>query len=319
MKTIKKIIRVIIATIIILIVALNVYNFINLKILNKDLSTIFGYSTLEVVSGSMKPTIEVGELIVIDTNEKNYKKDDIVTFYDVNGAFVTHRIVSIDEDKMITKGDNNDSKDDPTDVDKIVGKYVCKIPFLGAVLSVIQKPVILFLILVIGILYSYLVSTEEPKEKKTRKPKHSVEERKAHATETSNEQKNNKKLQKQLLKQQKQEQQRERKQIKEDFKEFKKWKEEQRKQKEMQEFLEFRKMKEEQRKQQEDKKEKELQKRLEEENSSKQKEISKNTNSNRKYKPRKNYNSNKNNKKYQNKKHKPNKNYNNNQKNQNHR
>jgi len=317
MKTLKKIIRVIIATIIILIVALNVYNFINLKILNKDLSTIFGYSTLEVVSGSMKPTIEVGELIVIDTNEKNYKKDDIVTFYDINGSFVTHRIVSIDDDKMITKGDNNDSKDDATDVDKIVGKYVCKIPFLGAILTVLQKPIILMLILIIGILYSYLVSTEETKEKKIRKPKHSVEERKAYAIKSSNEKKNDKKLQKQLLKEQKQKQQRERKQIKEDFKEFKKWKEQQRKEQEQREFLEFRRMKEEQRKEQENKKQEELQKRLEEEHTSKQQKISKNTNSNEKYKPRKNNKSNKNNKKYQNKKNKSNKNYNYNQKNQN--
>lgn len=263
MKTLKKIIRVIIATIITLIVVLNVYNFINIKILNKDLSTIFGYSVLEVVSGSMKPTIEVGELIVIDTNEKNYKKDDIVTFYDVNGAFVTHRIVSIDEDKMITKGDNNDSKDDATDVDKIVGKYVCKIPYLGTVLSIIQKPVILFLILVIGILYSYLVSTEEPKEKKI----------KTHTKKLSN------RKQKQLL----------RKQEKQDFKEFKQWKKEQLKKQEMEEFLEFRRMKEEQRQEKEEQQTEEI---IEEEISN-QTEISLNTNLDKRRKPRKKHKSHK--------------------------
>jgi len=295
MKTLKKIIRVIIATIIILIVALNVYNFINIKILNKNLSTIFGYSTLEVVSGSMKPTIEVGELIVIDTNEKNYKKGDIVTFYDINGSFVTHRIISIDEDKMITKGDNNDSKDDATDTNKIVGKYVCKIPFLGAVLSVVQKPVILALILVIGILYSYLVSTEEPKEKKIK------QKTKTHTKKLSN------RKQKQLL----------RKQEKQDFKEFKQWKKEQLKQQEQREFLEFRKMKEEQRqKQQEIEKIEEI---LEEEISN-EPVISQNTKKAQTRKPRKKHKSHKqqkkNNQKNQNKKHKSKKNYKYNQTNQ---
>lgn len=301
MKTLKKIIRVIIATIIILIVALNVYNFINIKILNKDLSTIFGYSTLEVVSGSMKPTIEVGELIVIDTNAKNYKKDDIVTFYDINGAFVTHRIVSIDEDKMITKGDNNDSKDDATDVDKIVGKYVCKIPVLGAVLSVIQKPVILFLILVIGILYSYLVSTEESKEKKI---KQKTNKTKTHTKKLSN------RKQKQLL----------RKQEKQDFKEFKQWKKEQLKQQEQREFQEFRKMKEEQRQQQQEQEIEKLEEILEEEISN-EPVVSQNTNSAQTRKPRKKHKSHKqqkkNNQKNKNKKHKSKKNYKYNQTNQN--
>lgn len=306
MKTLKKIIRVIIATIIILIVALNVYNFINLKVLNKDLSTIFGYSTLEVVSGSMKPTIEVGELIVIDTNAKDYKKDDIVTFYDVNGAFVTHRIVSIDEDKMITKGDNNDSKDDATDVDKIVGKYVCKIPVLGAVLSVIQKPVILFLILVIGILYSYLVSTEEPKEKKIKQKTHSK--------------KLSKRSDKQLLKELQQVEKAERKQEKQDFKEFKQWKKEQLKQQEMEEFLEFRKMKEQQRQAARQKEIEKIEEILEEEISN-EPVISQNTNPAQKRKPRKKHKSHKqqkrNNQKNKNKKHKSKKNYKYNQTHQN--
>lgn len=295
MKTLKKIIRVIIATIIILIVALNVYNFINIKILNKDLSTIFGYSTLEVVSGSMRPTIEVGELIIIDTNEKNYKKDDIVTFYDVNGAFVTHRIVSIDEDEMITKGDNNDSKDGVINTDKIVGKYVCKIPYLGTVLSIIQKPVILALILVIGILYSYLVSTEETKEKK-------IEQKtKTHTKKLSN------RKQKQLL----------RKQEKQDFKEFKQWKKEQLKLQEQREFQEFRRMKEEQRQAARQKEIEKIEEILEEEISN-EPVISQNTNSVQKRKPRKKHKSHKQQKKnnQKNKKHKSKKNYKYNQTNQ---
>lgn len=276
MKQLKKIIRVIIATIIILVVAMNVYNFINIKILNKDLSTIFGYQTLEVVSGSMEPTIHVGELIVIDTNEKNYKEKDIVTFYDINGAFVTHRIESINQNQIITKGDNNDSKDDPINRDKIVGKYIFKIPYLGEILSCIGQPLMLIFILIIGILYSYLISLEEQREKKkTRRQK--IKEQKQ--------------LQKALRRKQKVKEKLEKKQDKKDYAEFKKMKEEQRKQKEQEEFQEFKKLKEEQRRQ-------EVKKRLEE-NAPKQKVVGM-TNSNKKRKQQKSYNQ----KKYKNKKRK---------------
>ncbi len=190
MRWIKKIIGAILTTIIILIVTLNVYNFINIKVLNKDLSSLFGYSMLEVVSGSMEPTIKVGEIIVIDTDAKEYNKGDIVTFYDTNGSFVTHRIVKIDEDQMVTKGDNNKSKDEPIDTKNIVGKYVYKFSHLSMIISFFKNPIVLILILVIGILYSYLSSEKEKIQNKKDTPRN---RRRSHKQEKLNNKKNRKK------------------------------------------------------------------------------------------------------------------------------
>lgn len=161
MKVIKKIIGVIIAVFISIVILFNIYNFINIKVLKNDLTKIGGYSILEVVSGSMEPTIKVGDLILIDTNAKKYEVDDIVTFYDVNGSFVTHRIISIDKNIMVTQGDNNNTKDEPIDMKNIVGKFVYKMPFLGSLLSSFKSPVFLTVILLIGILFCYLISTDE--------------------------------------------------------------------------------------------------------------------------------------------------------------
>lgn len=183
MNIIKRIIRVIVVSIIILVATFNIYNFINIKILKKDLSTINGYSILEVVSGSMEPTIKVGDLIVIDTKTTSYEENDIITFYDVNDSFVTHRIVSINDETMITRGDANDSDDDELDTSRIVGKYKFKITFLGLVLASLKSPITLILILIIGILVCYLISTdsngnlkdiEEPKKDKSTKEKKKI-------------------------------------------------------------------------------------------------------------------------------------------------
>lgn len=130
--------------------------------LKKDLASVNGYATLEVVSGSMEPTIDIGDLIIINQKDKKYKKNDIITFKDVNSSFVTHRIIKIDGKKIITKGDNNNSKDEGyITKDKIVGKYVFKINKLGFLVKSIKNPVTLTIIFIIGIIICIIISTDK--------------------------------------------------------------------------------------------------------------------------------------------------------------
>lgn len=160
MKRVKKIVFVILSIILGLILLFSVYNFISLKVLHKDLASINGYALLEVVSGSMEPTILKGDMIVINTKNKNYKENDIITFRGKEGEFVTHRIMSIDEDMMITKGDNNNTEDDPISTKSIVGKYVTKINGGGRILSSFKNPFTMVMIFVIGLLGCILLSTD---------------------------------------------------------------------------------------------------------------------------------------------------------------
>lgn len=162
MKLLKRVLIIIITIILSLILVFNIYNFICLKIMHKDLATINGYALLEVVSGSMEPTIKVGDMIIIDTKAERYQKGDIVTFYDINNAFVTHRIIEIDGKEMVTKGDNKaNSIDDPTSVDKIVGKHIYTLGKLGILITSLKSPLVMFMILVIGIIICYLISTDK--------------------------------------------------------------------------------------------------------------------------------------------------------------
>lgn len=160
MRIVKKILMIIVTFFLVLLLIFNAYNFISVKILKKDVASVGGYTLLEVVTGSMEPTIHIGDLIVIQL-DTSYEVNDIVTFYDVDGSFVTHRIKAIENNQMITKGDNNNTEDEPISLDKIVGKYQFKITGAGKILSAFKSPLTMFLILVIGLLFCYLVSTDK--------------------------------------------------------------------------------------------------------------------------------------------------------------
>lgn len=202
MKIVKKVIIGLFSVLLGLLFIFNIYNFVSVKVLKNDIASINGYAILEVISGSMEPTIHVGDLIIINKNEETYNENDIVTFYDQEGSFVTHRIISINKEEMITKGDNNNSEDKPLPTANIVGKYVTRIPLVGRVLSSIKNPFILTMIFILGLLVCYLLSidkngdlilTEEEKEyqefleyqKKGKKKKNLKKQQKAEKKELS--------------------------------------------------------------------------------------------------------------------------------------
>lgn len=112
------------------------------------LPNIGGKFPLMVQSGSMSPTIEVGDLIIVSVPEDgaDFKKDDVITFWDEEpgGPLVTHRIAEVTKDDdgkkaYRTKGDANSAEDAVLVYDKdIVGVYVTRIPYLGDVAMFMQ-------------------------------------------------------------------------------------------------------------------------------------------------------------------------------------
>jgi len=99
-----------------------------------------GYKSFVVLSGSMEPTINIGD-IVISHRQINYFKNDTITFYGPENRIVTHRIATIkeqenDETRILTKGDANRSIDSETiTLNKIIGKVIFVVPKLGFVVS----------------------------------------------------------------------------------------------------------------------------------------------------------------------------------------
>ncbi|MDI9646537.1 MAG: signal peptidase I [Archaeoglobales archaeon] len=103
----------------------------------------FGVHPAVVGSGSMSPSIQTGDVIIvskIDTDDLNI--GDIIQ-YMAEGYTVTHRIVDIIETDdgrfFVTKGDANEIPDDPISEDRVVGKVIFVVPKIGLLPLGIKK------------------------------------------------------------------------------------------------------------------------------------------------------------------------------------
>lgn len=118
----------------------------NAKGLLKDKMPMpFGYGMSVVLSGSMESRLSVDDLVIIKATD-NYKVNDIVLFQDGN-SFVIHRIIEIDGDTVTTKGDANNTADEPINKSQIKGVLVYDIAGLGAVVNILKQPISVFIIL----------------------------------------------------------------------------------------------------------------------------------------------------------------------------
>ncbi len=99
----------------------------------------FGYLGVKptvIYSGSMNPTVDVGDIVLIQKVETtSIQPGDIIQFYQDN-VTVIHRVVRITESdgqkQFITKGDANDDPDfKPVPQNYVLGKSVFTIPKLG--------------------------------------------------------------------------------------------------------------------------------------------------------------------------------------------
>lgn len=140
MEIVKKILNSILISITILIIIFNLYVLYNREILKKNDIKIFGYSAFVIVSGSMEPTINVDDLIII--KEKNvYNENDIISYNSNNNSIITHRIIKIENNLLYTKGDNNNLEDEPIEFSQVVGALVYKINGFGKIVTLISSPI----------------------------------------------------------------------------------------------------------------------------------------------------------------------------------
>lgn len=144
MKNISGLIKTIAYLILTFIVGIVIYSFISTQILKKDYTNIFGYTYYSVATGSMKPVISPNDLIFVKIT-KNVSKGDIITFKD-SGSIVTHRLIDINNNKYITKGDANNTSDTGISKSDIIGKVVYIITP-----DVIFKGIVVILIFIIFI------------------------------------------------------------------------------------------------------------------------------------------------------------------------
>lgn len=142
---------------------------------------IAGHPVMSVLSGSMAPIIDTGDLIVDDKltplQAASLRPGQIISFRPAadRPQIFTHRIVAVEvapdgSVAYLTKGDANDSRDDrATPSTNIVGLYHSRVPAGGYVLAALHRPQVLGLLLaspllwlLSGSLWSWARDTDEP-------------------------------------------------------------------------------------------------------------------------------------------------------------
>lgn len=124
-----------------------------------------GHPVMIVLSGSMAPTINTGDLVVDDrvtpAQAAKLRVGQIISFRAAAGSsqIFTHRIVGVEalpdgDVGYVTKGDANESRDGPVaPSSNVVGLYQAKVPDGGYVLTALHRPLVLGLILASPILW----------------------------------------------------------------------------------------------------------------------------------------------------------------------
>lgn len=96
---------------------------------------LLGYTQLAVLSGSMEPNIHVGSIVYVDKsiNGDDLEVGDVVTYSLSSGAYVTHRVVSLDKTSgtVVTQGDANNTPDGEIEYSRILGRVKFHLPYLG--------------------------------------------------------------------------------------------------------------------------------------------------------------------------------------------
>ncbi|MEM2971773.1 MAG: signal peptidase I [Candidatus Bathyarchaeia archaeon] len=121
------------------------------------------YPALAVASESMLPTLNVGDLIIVqgvDPEQINAKPitGDIIVFKKSNNDLVVHRAISWDGYSFTTKGDNNPSPDtEKVDKNAVVGRVIGKIPYVGNLALIMHTTENMYLFVIILIILMAII------------------------------------------------------------------------------------------------------------------------------------------------------------------
>lgn len=147
MKVLKTIGQFILCLILIFFILLNIFSMNN--------KSLFGFRIYRVISGSMQPALQIGDVIIVKKSN-NYSERDIITYS--NGlTTITHRIIAINNDKVITKGDSNEVDDKPINKEQIVGKFFFRISNFSLFSIILSKNVIYLIMIFLLVLIFLLV------------------------------------------------------------------------------------------------------------------------------------------------------------------
>ena len=104
-----------------------------------------------IVTDSMAPALREGDLVFLQPI-KDMISPGMVVAYDLQDKLITHRVVEVVGDMLVTKGDNNQEVD-PWRVPftSVVGVPNVRIPYAGYLLEFVKSPAGIMLLIIVPI------------------------------------------------------------------------------------------------------------------------------------------------------------------------
>ncbi len=145
-----------------LILGLSLYRWNAETLTGNKMPMPFGYGASVVLSGSMEPSLNVGDLVVIRRTGQVQPGDVVV--YQSENLLVIHRVISVTEDAIVTQGDANNVSDDPITPEDVKGVMVLAIPGVGTAVLALKKPPVTLALLLAALLLNERAFRRERKE-----------------------------------------------------------------------------------------------------------------------------------------------------------
>ncbi len=166
-KILRNVVINIVLFFLVIVACISVYISVQINILEKEYVNIFGYTYFKVETASMADTIMIGDIVIVKIND-DFLENDIIS-YKENNKIITHRIVKIDNDKIITKGDNNNVADSEIFQKDVIGKVVFVVKNVEIWKMVFKDVRVKVPLIMCIILFVILIIYEESREYKCKK------------------------------------------------------------------------------------------------------------------------------------------------------
>lgn len=150
---------------IILIISIFLCTFILLqKFVFKD-KGVMGFKTYVIVTSSMEPYLEVGDVILVKNVDINkLKADDIITYKgmesDFAGKIITHKIKNIIEEEgkkiFYTQGTTNSMVDPAVYEEQILGKVIYKFKVISLISKLVRSKVGYIILVFIPLIFIFV-------------------------------------------------------------------------------------------------------------------------------------------------------------------
>lgn len=165
MKKACNVVKNVIFIIVVIIISFGIIG--NLSSKNSNINNIVKFSNYVIVTGSMEPSISPGDFVtVLRVPLDKLKIDDVITYKDEENSNVTHQIINIEGDTIITQGTANNVSDKPISYNQVQGKYMFKISKIGYLMAFLSSTSGLILVGGLFAIYIFWELTDENKKNK---------------------------------------------------------------------------------------------------------------------------------------------------------